>query len=103
MLTSLGIGFVFRSRVHVIWFQQREEEQVLLLDLTFPHYQISEDGDEAHRDECEGDHQPLWRILKLEFLLSAVFEVAGVDVEEQVFNILVWIITSDSLRHPFHA
>lgn len=74
-----------------------------LLDLTFPNHQINQDGDQAHGDEREGHHQLVRCILKGQILLSAVVEVVGVDVEEEVLNVGVWIVAVNHLTQILQA
>ena len=73
------------------------------LGLTFPNHQINQDGDEAHGDDGEHDHQALRRVLKLVLFLRAAREVDGVDAHEVVLNVRVWVEAANYSSHILDA
>lgn len=73
------------------------------MPFTFPNHQINQYGDEAHRDEREGDHQPVRCIHEQRLLPGAVVEVVRVDVEEEVLNVGVRVIAAEEFRQLLQA
>ena len=92
---------VYLSRFH--WVSGSRRPTVSLLDFALPNHQVDEDGDDADGDEREEHHQPVRRVLQHQLLIGAVVEVLGVDEEEEVLSVLVWIKAVDIVGQPLQT